>query len=130
MTEMQKLYLLVALAPLFGAIIAGLPFGTAASVNEALESMFHVRARPAREWGDLVRAAQGVDKKLITDVSVFDVYEGKGIDPGKKSVAIEVVLQPRDKTLTDVEIEALGQKIKLETTKWAKAIQEAGMQPE
>jgi feruloyl esterase len=40
-----------------GAIIAGLPFGTAANVNEALESMFHVRARPAREWGDLVRAA-------------------------------------------------------------------------
>ncbi len=40
-----------------GAIIAGLPFGTAANVNEALESMFHVRTRPAREWGDLVRAA-------------------------------------------------------------------------
>jgi poly(hydroxyalkanoate) depolymerase family esterase len=40
-----------------GAIIAGLPFGTAATVNEALESMFQVRARPAREWGDLVRAA-------------------------------------------------------------------------
>jgi poly(hydroxyalkanoate) depolymerase family esterase len=40
-----------------GAIIAGLPYGTAATVNEALESMFHVRARPAHEWGDLVRAA-------------------------------------------------------------------------
>jgi feruloyl esterase len=40
-----------------GAIIAGLPFGTAANVNEALESMFHVRVRSAREWGDLVRAA-------------------------------------------------------------------------
>lgn len=33
--------------------------------------------------GDIVRAAQGVDKKLITGVSVFDVYEGKGIDDGK-----------------------------------------------
>ena len=40
-----------------GAIIAGLPFGTAENVNEALESMFHVRPRSAREWGDLVRAA-------------------------------------------------------------------------
>jgi poly(hydroxyalkanoate) depolymerase family esterase len=40
-----------------GAIIAGLPFGTAASVNEALESMFHARTRPAHEWGDLVRGA-------------------------------------------------------------------------
>src|SRR6266566_2289902 len=40
-----------------GAVIAGLPFGTATNVNEALESMVHVRARSAREWGDLVRAA-------------------------------------------------------------------------
>jgi poly(hydroxyalkanoate) depolymerase family esterase len=40
-----------------GAVIAGLPYGTAANVNEALESMFHVRARSARAWGDLVRAA-------------------------------------------------------------------------
>jgi len=39
---------------------------------------------------DIVRAAQGVDKKLITDVTVFDVYEGKGIDDGKKSIAIAV----------------------------------------
>src|SRR5712691_958060 len=35
---------------------------------------------------DIVRAAQNVDKKLITNVTVFDVYEGKGIDPGKKSI--------------------------------------------
>jgi poly(hydroxyalkanoate) depolymerase family esterase len=40
-----------------GAVIAGLPYGTAASINEALESMFHVRSRSARAWGDLVRAA-------------------------------------------------------------------------
>jgi poly(hydroxyalkanoate) depolymerase family esterase len=40
-----------------GAVIAGLPFGTATNVNEAFESMVHVRARSAREWGDLVRAA-------------------------------------------------------------------------
>jgi len=40
-----------------GAVIAGLPFGTAANVKEAFESMFHVRARPAHEWGDLVRSA-------------------------------------------------------------------------
>jgi len=40
-----------------GAVIAGLPFGTATNVKEAFESMHDVRARPAREWGDLVRAA-------------------------------------------------------------------------
>jgi len=61
--------------------------------------------------GDIVRAAQGVDKKLITDVTVFDLYEGKGIDDGKKSVAIAVTIQPREKTLTDREIDAVAAKI-------------------
>jgi phenylalanyl-tRNA synthetase beta chain len=66
---------------------------------------------------DIVRAAQSIDKKLIDHVGVFDVYEGKGIEPGKKSIAIAVTLQPRDKTMTDAEIEALGQKIVIEVTK-------------
>ncbi len=66
---------------------------------------------------DVVRAAQGVDKKLIVNVSVFDLYEGKGIEPGKKSIAIAVTLQPREKTMTDAEIDALGQKIVAEVTK-------------
>jgi phenylalanyl-tRNA synthetase beta chain len=60
---------------------------------------------------DIVRAAQSIDKKLIINVTVFDVYEGKGIDPGKKSIAIAVTIQPREKTMTDAEIDALGQKI-------------------
>jgi phenylalanyl-tRNA synthetase beta chain len=67
--------------------------------------------------GDIVRAAQGVDRKLITDVTVFDVYEGKGIDEGKKSIAIAVMIQPREKTLTDQEIEAVAAKIVTEVTK-------------
>lgn len=67
--------------------------------------------------GELVRAAQGVDKKLITGVTVFDVYEGKGIDDDKKSVAIAVTIQPREKTLTDPEIEAVAAKIVAEVTK-------------
>src|ERR1700742_589930 len=67
--------------------------------------------------GDLLRAAQGVDKKLITDVTVFDVYEGKGIDDGKKSIAIAVTLQPREKTMTDEDIDAVGAKIVAEVTK-------------
>ncbi len=67
--------------------------------------------------GDIVRAAQGVDKKLITGVTVFDVYEGKGIDDGKKSIAIAVTLQPREKTLTDQEIDAVAAKIVAEVTK-------------
>jgi phenylalanyl-tRNA synthetase beta chain len=66
---------------------------------------------------DVVRAAQGVDKKLIAGVTVFDVYEGKGIDEGKKSIGIAVTLQPRDKTLTDQEIDAVAAKIVAEVTK-------------
>jgi phenylalanyl-tRNA synthetase beta chain len=66
---------------------------------------------------DILRATASVDRKLIANVSVFDVYEGKSIDPGKKSVAIAVTLQPRDKTMTDPEIEAVAAKIVAEVGK-------------
>ena len=58
--------------------------------------------------GDIVRAAQGAERQLIVGVEVFDVYEGTGIEPDKKSVAIAVTLQPVEKTLTDAEIEAIS----------------------
>ena len=67
--------------------------------------------------GDIVRAAQTADKKLVSGVAVFDVYEGQGIEPGKKSVAIAVTLQPRERTMTDQEIEAVGAKIVAEVAK-------------
>jgi phenylalanyl-tRNA synthetase beta chain len=67
--------------------------------------------------GDIVRAAQGVDRKLIINVSVFDIYEGDGIQAGKKSIAIAVTIQPREKTMTDQEIEALAAKIVAEVGK-------------
>jgi phenylalanyl-tRNA synthetase beta chain len=61
---------------------------------------------------DVVRAAAGADKALIRDVSVFDVFEGGALaDEGKKSLAIEVTLQPVTETLTDKDIEAVSQKI-------------------
>ena len=66
---------------------------------------------------DILRATQSVDRKLITNVTVFDVYEGKGIEPGKKSVAIAVTLQPREKTMTDQEIDAVAAKIVAEVGK-------------
>lgn len=66
------------------------------------------KAKPA---GDLVKAALGADKALITAARVFDVYEGPGVPEGFKSVALEVVVQPREATLTDVEIEALSGRI-------------------
>lgn len=61
--------------------------------------------------GDLIRPILGADKALIADARVFDVYQGKGVPEGTKSVAVEVVVQPREKTLTDAEIEALSAKI-------------------
>lgn len=61
--------------------------------------------------GDLVKAAAGADKALITAARVFDVYEGPGVPEGFKSVAIEIVVQPREATLTDAEIEALSAKV-------------------
>lgn len=64
-----------------------------------------------RAAGDLARAAQGADKALITEARVFDVYEGPGVPDGSKSVAIEVLVQPRHKTLADAEIEALSAKV-------------------
>jgi phenylalanyl-tRNA synthetase beta chain len=66
---------------------------------------------------DIVKAARGTDRALIERVDVFDVYEGKGVAEGKKSLAIAVRLQPKDKTLTDVEIEAVAEKIVAAVTK-------------
>jgi phenylalanyl-tRNA synthetase beta chain len=60
---------------------------------------------------DVVRAARNTDRALIERVDVFDVYEGAGVPEGKKSLAIAVRLQPKDRTLTDAEIEAVAQKI-------------------
>ena len=59
----------------------------------------------------VIRAAKSVDRKLIEDVSVFDLYEGKNIPDDHKSLAISVRLQPKDKTLTEPEIEAVAEKI-------------------
>jgi phenylalanyl-tRNA synthetase beta chain len=66
---------------------------------------------------DIVRAAQSADRKLIAGVIVFDVYEGAGIEQGKKSIAIAVTIQPREKTMTDAEIETLAAKIAAEVAK-------------
>jgi phenylalanyl-tRNA synthetase beta chain len=67
--------------------------------------------------GDIVRTALAVDRRLIAGVTVFDVYEGAGIEAGKKSVAIAVLIQPRDKTMTEPEIDALAAKIVAEVAK-------------
>ena len=65
----------------------------------------------AVEAGALTRAAAAADRKLIAGVSVFDVFEGAALGEAKKSIAIEVSIQPVDKTLTDEDFEALAARI-------------------
>ena len=71
----------------------------------------------AVEAAKVVRAAEGADKKLITAVSVFDLFASEALGADKKSLAIEVTLQPTERTLTDEEIEAVAKKIVAEVTR-------------
>ncbi len=66
---------------------------------------------------DIVQAATAASRALVADAGVFDVYEGKGIPDGMKSVAISVTLQPREKTLTEAEIDAAAGQIVAEVAK-------------
>ena len=59
----------------------------------------------------VLKAAAAADRALITHVTVFDLYAGKGIAEGKKSLAISVRLEPSDRTLTEEEIEAVTQRV-------------------
>jgi phenylalanyl-tRNA synthetase beta chain len=76
-----------------------------------VERDFAFLADRAVKAADLLRAVQSADRTLIAGANLFDVYEGDEIPPGQKSIAIAVTLQPRDKTLTDAEIDAVAAKI-------------------
>lgn len=65
----------------------------------------------------VVNAAAGADKALVENVRVFDEFIGGALGEGKKSLAITVRLQPRDKTLKDAEIEAVAKKVVDKVTK-------------
>ena len=81
------------------------------SAFQPLERDFAFLVESGVEAEKLVRAARNADKALITAARVFDVYAGKGVPEGKKSLAIAVTLQPVERTLTDAEIEAVSDKI-------------------
>ena len=59
----------------------------------------------------LLRAVRGADKAAIAAVSVFDVFTGTGVPAGQKSLAIEVVLQPAEKSFTDEELKGMSERI-------------------
>ncbi|MBC2884010.1 phenylalanine--tRNA ligase subunit beta [Ochrobactrum sp. CM-21-5] len=63
------------------------------------------------EAGSVVKAVSSADKKLIAGVQVFDVFTGASLGEGKKSIAVEVLLQPQDRTLTDEDLDALSRQV-------------------
>jgi phenylalanyl-tRNA synthetase beta chain len=71
---------------------------------------------------DIIKAVLAADKNLISHADVFDIYQGAGVESGKISLAVSVILQPRDKTLTEKDIEAVCQKIIADVAKKTGAI--------
>ncbi|MFT9099438.1 MAG: phenylalanine--tRNA ligase subunit beta [Zymomonas mobilis subsp. pomaceae] len=67
--------------------------------------------------GDLVRSIAGADKNAIVEARIFDLFTGGAIDDNEKSLAIEVMLQPTDKSFTDAELQAISDKIVAAATK-------------
>ncbi len=61
--------------------------------------------------GDIIKTVKNIDKKRISSVAVFDIYDGKGVADGFKSVAFSVTLTSFDFTLTDIEIESVSKEI-------------------
>ncbi|MCP5412785.1 MAG: phenylalanine--tRNA ligase subunit beta [Alphaproteobacteria bacterium] len=94
----------------------------APSPYQAIERDFAFVVEADVAAGEIVKAAKLADRTLIDAVSVFDVYEGKGVPDGHKSVAIAVRIQPKDKTLTEAEIDAIAQKIVAGVTKATGAV--------
>jgi phenylalanyl-tRNA synthetase beta chain len=81
------------------------------SAFQPVERDFAFLVDAAVEAEKIARAARNADKALIAGARVFDLYAGKGVPEGKKSIAIAVTLQPVERTLTDAEIEAVSAKI-------------------
>ncbi len=82
-----------------------------ASDLQAVERDFAFVVDASMTADQIVRAAKSADRTLIETISVFDAYEGKGVPEGKKSLAIAVRFRPKEKTLTDAEIEIVAKRI-------------------
>ena len=72
--------------------------------------------------GDLVRAIRGADKASIVGVRLFDDFRGAGVAEGHKSLAIEVTLQPGDKSFAEAEIKAIADKVTAAAAKLGAAL--------
>jgi len=65
----------------------------------------------ALEADALVRAVRGADKAHIVDARLFDLFVGAGVPEGQKSLAVEVTLQPGEKSFTDADLKAIADKV-------------------
>ena len=92
------------------------------SPYQAIERDFAFLVDQRVSADEVLRAAKGADRNLIETATIFDLYEGKGVPDDKKSLAIAVRIQAKDKTLTEPEIEALVQKIVNAVTKATGAV--------
>ena len=61
--------------------------------------------------GEIISFVKKIDKELIKNVKIFDVYQGENITSGKKSIAFSVILEPKDKTLSEKDIDQVSKKI-------------------
>ena len=61
--------------------------------------------------GEITSLVKNIDKELIKFVKIFDIYQGDNIEVGKKSIAFSVTLEPKDKTLSEKDIDEISKKI-------------------
>jgi phenylalanyl-tRNA synthetase beta chain len=88
-----------------------------ASPFQAVERDFAFIASADQNADKLLKAARSADKELIRNVRLFDLYQGKNLPEGKKSLAITVTLQAPDRTLTEGEIESISGRVIAAITK-------------
>lgn len=75
---------------------------------QAITRDFAFLVPDALEADALVRAVKGADKKAIVDARLFDVFTGAGVEPGMKSLAVELTLQPGDKSFTEEDLSGIS----------------------
>jgi len=83
----------------------------ALSAFQPISRDFAFIVAPGVDAQSVLKAARGAERALISDVSLFDIYEGGSLEPGHRSLGIDVTLQPVKASLTDEEIEAVSEKI-------------------
>jgi phenylalanyl-tRNA synthetase beta chain len=78
---------------------------------QAVKRDFAFLVSAALPAGDLLRAVRGADKANIVDARIFDDFRGQGVPEGKKSLALEVTLQPGEKSYTDPVLKVISERI-------------------